>query len=96
MTSSKTKNLTSKNLPKISEQGTILLNVTPSSAWFEGVTVTPWPAASVDVWMSLFERVLSASVAILVAANVLTLSKSSWLYLSLKFLPALLAKGKNP
>ena len=42
MTVSRIKNLTSKNLPKISEAFTIVKNLTPSNAWFEGVSLRPW------------------------------------------------------
>ena len=41
MTFSRIKNLTSKNLPKISEAFTIVINLTPSNAWFEGVSLRP-------------------------------------------------------
>ena len=35
MTFSRIKNVTSKNLPKISKDFTIVINLTPSNAWFE-------------------------------------------------------------
>ena len=41
MTFSRIKNLTSKNLPKISKEFTIVINLTPSDAWFEGVLLRP-------------------------------------------------------
>ena len=40
MTFSRIKNLTSKNLPKISEGFTIVINSTLSNAWFEGVSLS--------------------------------------------------------
>ena len=42
MTFSKIKNLTSKSLPKTSEAFAIVINLTPSNAWFEGVLLRPW------------------------------------------------------
>ena len=41
MTFSRIKNLTSKNLPKISEAFTIVINLTHSNAWLEGVSLRP-------------------------------------------------------
>ena len=41
MTFSRIKNLTSKNLPKILEAFTVVMNLTPSNAWFEGVSLRP-------------------------------------------------------
>ena len=46
MTFSRIKNLTSKNLPKISEAFTIVINLTPSNAWLEGVSLRPWRSPS--------------------------------------------------
>ena len=42
MTSSRIKNLTSKNLPKISEAFIIAINLTPLNAWLERVLLSPW------------------------------------------------------
>ena len=49
MTFSRIKNLTSKNLPKISEAFTVVINLTPSDAWFEGVVLRLCSKCS---WMS--------------------------------------------
>ena len=42
MTFLRIKNLTSKNLLKISKAFTIAINLTPSNAWRERVSVRPW------------------------------------------------------
>ena len=42
MTFSRMKNLTQKNIPNISNEFDIVINVTPLNAWFEGVSPRPW------------------------------------------------------
>ena len=53
MTFSRIKNLTSKNLPKISEAFTIVINLTPSNAWLEGVSLRPCISGAENIFLLL-------------------------------------------